>query len=96
MKRWTGNPWRRFGLPARVGWLVAGGYGVAALVVASSVWGREDGYATRPVNVLVSVLCLGFAATCAGKAARFAVGLRRLGWLALVTALLGWAVGEVI
>ena len=47
MKRGTGNPWRRLGLPARVGWLVVGGYSVAAvLVVASSVWGWQGAYAT--------------------------------------------------
>ncbi|HEY2503362.1 MAG TPA: diguanylate cyclase [Mycobacterium sp.] len=97
MKRWTGNPWRRFGLPARIGWLVAGGYGVAAvLVIASWVWGWHGAYATRPVDQVVSVLCLVFATGCAGNAARFAVGRRRFGWLALATGLLGWAVGEVI
>jgi diguanylate cyclase (GGDEF)-like protein len=97
MKRWTENPWQRFGLPARVGWLVVGGYSVAAaLVVASEVSGWYGAYGTRPVDEIVSVPCLVFAAACAGYAARFAVGRRRLGWLALVTALLGWAVGEVI
>jgi diguanylate cyclase (GGDEF)-like protein len=97
MKRWTGNPWRRFGLSAPVGWLVVGGYGVAAvLVAASSVWGWRGAYQTRPVDEVVSVLCLVFAAACAGYAARFAVGRRSFGWLALMTALLGWAVGEVI
>ena len=97
MKRGTGNPWRRFGLPARVGWLVVAVYAVAGLlVIASSVWGWQGAHATRPVDEIVSVLCLVFAAGCAGYAARFEVGRRRLGWLALVTALLGWAVGEVI
>jgi diguanylate cyclase len=97
MKRGTGNPWGRLGLPARVGWLVVGGYGVAAaLVVASSVWGWQGAYATRPIDEIVSVLCLVFAAGCAGYAARFAADRRRLGWLALVIALLSWAVGEVI
>jgi diguanylate cyclase (GGDEF)-like protein len=98
MKRWTGNPWRRFGLPARVGWLVVVGYGVAAvLIAASSVWGWEGAYATRPVDDVVSVVCLVFAAACAGYAARFAGERRhRSGWLALVTALLGWAIGEGI
>ena len=97
MKRGTGNPWARLGLPARVGWLVVGGYGVAAaLVVASSVWGWQGAYATRPIDEIVSVLCLVFTAGCAGYAARFAADRRRLGWLALVIALLGWAVGEVI
>ena len=97
MKRGTGNPWRRLGLPAHVGWLVVAVYSVAAvLIAASSVFGWEGVYATRPVDELVTVLCLVFAAVCAGRAARAAVGRRRLGWLALVTALLGWAVGEVI
>ena len=97
MKRGTGNPWGRLGLPARVGWLVVGGYGVAAaLVVASSVCGWRGAYATRPIDEIVSVLCLVFTAGCAGYAARFAADRRRLGWLALVIALLGWAVGEVI
>jgi diguanylate cyclase len=97
MKRGTGNPWRRLGLPARVGWLVVGGYGVAAaLVVASSVWGWRGAYATRPIDEIVSVLCLVFTAGCAGYAARFAADRRRSGWLALVIALLGWAVGETV
>ena len=68
MKRGTGNPWRRLGLPARVGWLVVGGYGIAAaLVVASSVWGSQGAYATRPIDEIVSVLCLVFAAACAAR-----------------------------
>ena len=97
MERDAGNVWRRFGLPARVGWLVVGGYGLAAaLVVASWAWGWQGAYATRPIDEIVSVLCLVFAAGCASYAARFAVGRRRLGWLALATGLLGWAVGEVI
>ena len=75
MKRWTENPWRCFGLPARAGWLVTGVYGVAAvLVIASAVWGWKGDYATRPVDEVVSVFCLVFAAACAGKAARSAVG----------------------
>ena len=97
MKRGTGNPWRRLGVPAHVGWLVVAVYSVAAaLIAASSVFGLQGAYATRPVDELVSVLCLVFAAACAGRAARAAVGRRRLGWLALVIALLGWTVGEVI
>ena len=94
MKRGVRNAWRHFGLPARVGWLVFAVYSVAALLVAtSSVWGDN---AARRVDELVTVPCLVFAAACAGKAARCALGRRRLGWLALLTALLGWAVGEVI
>ena len=97
MKRWTENPWQRFGLRACVGWLVVGGYSVAVvLVIASFVWGWHGAYATRPVDEVVSVVCLVFAAGCAAIAARFAVGRRRFGWLALGTGLLGWAVGEVI
>jgi diguanylate cyclase (GGDEF)-like protein len=97
MKRWAGNPWRRFGLPPRVGWLVVAGYGVgAALVATSQLLGWEGAYATRPVDEAVSVLGLVFAAACAGLAARLSIGRRRYGWLALMVALLGWAVGEVI
>ncbi|MGE2818093.1 diguanylate cyclase domain-containing protein [Mycobacterium heidelbergense] len=97
MTRWTGNPWQRLGLPARVGWLVVGGYGVAALLVAaSSMWGWEGAYATRPVDEVVFALCIVVTATCAGYAARFSTGRRRFGWLALVTALAGWAVGEAL
>ena len=67
MERDAGNVWRRFGLPARVGWLVVGGYGLAAaLVVASWAWGWQGAYATRPIDEIVSVLCLAFAAGCAG------------------------------
>jgi diguanylate cyclase len=97
MRRWTGNPWQRLGLSARVGWLIVGVYAVAdALIVTSSVWGLEGAYATRPVDEIVTVVCLLVAAACAGHAARFAVARRRIGWLAMLTALLGWAGGEVI
>ncbi len=98
MKRWTGNPWQRFGLPARRGWLVVGGYGIAAaLIVASSILGWEGTYATWPIDNVALVVCLVGAAACAGYAARFAAKRRyRFGWLALATALLGWAVGEII
>jgi diguanylate cyclase len=97
MTRWAGNPWRRFGLSARMGWLVVGVYGVAAvLVVASSVYGWKGSSATRPVDQVVMALCLVFAAASAGYAARFSTGRRRFGWLALVMALAGWAVGEVL
>ena len=101
MKRWTGNPWRRVGLLARTGWFVVGGYCVAAVLVAAasvlrSVCGWRGPDTTRPLGEAVKVLCLVFAAVCAGYAARRAVGRRKFGWLALVTALLGWAVGEVI
>ncbi len=97
MERWWGNPWRRFGLPPRIGWLVVGGYSLAAvLIIMSSIWGWQGAYATRPVDNVALTLCLVFAAACAGYAAHFAVGRRRFGWLALVTALVGAAVGEVI
>jgi diguanylate cyclase len=97
MKRWTGNPWRRYGLPARLGWLVAGGYVVAALlIVTSSVFGWRGAYPARPVDEIVFALCLVVAAACAGYAARFSAGRRRIGWLALATALAGWTVGEVL
>ncbi|WP_083667215.1 bifunctional diguanylate cyclase/phosphodiesterase [Mycobacterium sp. SP-6446] len=98
MTRWTGNPWRRLGLPAHIGWLVAGGYGVAALLVAaSSIWRWRGAYATRPVDEVVFALCLVAAAACAGYAARCSTERRRrFGWLALVTALVGWAIGEVL
>ena len=101
MKRWTGNPWRRVGLLPRIGWLVVGGYGAAVVPIAAasvlgSVCGWRGPYTTRPLGEAVKVLCLVFAAVCAGYAARRALGRRKFGWLALVTALLGWAVGEVI
>ncbi|BAX93860.1 diguanylate cyclase domain-containing protein [Mycobacterium shigaense] len=97
MTRGRRNPWRRFRLPARVGWLILGFYSLAAgLVVASSFWGWEGTYEIRPVDDIAVVLCLVFTAACAGHAARCAVGRARLGWLALVTGVLGWAVGQVI
>ncbi|OBG22822.1 diguanylate phosphodiesterase [Mycobacterium sp. 852002-51057_SCH5723018] len=84
-------------MPAGLGWLVAGGYGVAAVVVvASSVVGWRGAYTTRPVDEAASELCVVFAAACAGYAARHGAGRRRFGWLALMVALLGWAVGELI
>jgi diguanylate cyclase len=94
MKRGVASPWRHFGLSAGVGWLVAAVYSVAAVLIAtSSVWGGNPG---RRVDELVTVLSALFAAACAGEAARCALGRRRCGWLALATALSGWAVGEVI
>lgn len=97
MERLTRNPWRRFGLSARAGWLLVAGYGLGAVLVVASTWlGWRGAYATQPTNEFVTVLCLVFGAACAGLAARRRRGRHRLGWLALVTALLGWAVGEVI
>ncbi|TDK88530.1 diguanylate cyclase [Mycobacterium paragordonae] len=76
---------------------VVGGYCLAAaLVTASSVLGWQGPYATRPAVQVVTVLCLAFAAACAGRAARHSVGRRRCGWAALVVALAGWAAGEII
>ncbi|EUA39487.1 cyclic diguanylate phosphodiesterase domain protein [Mycobacterium avium subsp. avium 2285 (R)] len=70
MKRWAVNPWRRSGVPARVGWLLAGGYGTAALLVLlSSVRGWRGPYGTRPVDDLVMFVCLAVAAMCAARAA---------------------------
>src|SRR5271168_1980100 len=97
MKRGTGNPWRHLGLPAPVGWLVVAVYGIAAvLITASSVWGHHGGKAALRADQLVMVACVAFAAACAGRAARFAVGRSRHGWLAQLVALVGWAVGEFI
>jgi diguanylate cyclase (GGDEF)-like protein len=97
MTRWTGNPWRRFGLSARAGWLLLGVYSVAALlVIVSSASGWRGSAAARPVDQVVMAVCLVSAAVSAGYAARFSTGRRRFGWLALVTGLLGWAVGEAL
>lgn len=97
MKRWTGNPWQRFGLSAHVGWLVVAGYLVAgALIVISSLRNWEGQYATRPVDEVVLAASLLFGVVCGLRAARCADGRRRYGWLAMVAALLGWAVGEII
>ncbi len=97
MNPWAGNPWRRLGLSARTGWLVAAGYGVAGTLVAvSSLRGWRGPYGTRPVHEIVTVGCLLVTAACAGYAARAAAGRQRFGWLALLTALLGWVVGEAI
>lgn len=97
MTRRAGNPWRRFGLSARMGWLLVGVYGVAALlVVASSLFRWRGAYGTRPVDEAAFALCLLVAGACALYAARFSTGRRRFGWLALVIGLLGWASGEVL
>ncbi|WP_142361306.1 hypothetical protein [Mycobacterium ostraviense] len=91
------TPRRRFGRPVRADWLVGGGYAAAVtLTAAISIGGAPGAYPARPVNQLVPVLSLLFTAACAGNAARCAAGRRSLGWLALTTALAGWAVGEVI
>jgi diguanylate cyclase len=97
MKPGKGHPRQGLGLPARVAVAVVAVYGVAGLLVAASLlWGSEGPYAASSVDEVVKVLCLVFAAACTYRAARLAVGRRRYGWLALVTALLGWAVGESI
>jgi diguanylate cyclase (GGDEF)-like protein len=97
MKRWAGNPWQQFGLATRIGWSVIVGYTAAAsLIAASSLWGWTGAYATRPIDEIVTLLCLLFAAAGTGYAARFAAGRRRYGWLAMTVALVGWAIGEVI
>lgn len=97
MKPWAGKPWRRLRLPPRLGWLVVAVYGLAAaLVMASSIAGWQGAYATRPVDEIALAICLLFGAACAGYAARSAAGRHRAGWLAMVTAQLGWAAGEVI
>ena len=97
MKRWTGLPCPFSGLTMGVSCAVVGGYFVAAaLVAASSLLAWQGPYAIRPVDDFVSVLSLGFTAGCAARAARAAVGRRRVGWLALAIGLLGWAVGQVI
>ncbi|WP_264916795.1 diguanylate cyclase domain-containing protein [Mycobacterium kiyosense] len=76
---------------------VVGGYALAAaLVLPSSLLGWQGPYATRPLVQVVTVLCLLFAAGCAARAARHAVGRRRFGWLSLAVALTGWVVGEII
>jgi diguanylate cyclase (GGDEF)-like protein len=97
MNRWTGNPWQRLGLSAGVGWLVVTGYGVAGvLIVIASVGDWEGAYATRPVDEIALAVCLLFGVASGLRAASCSDGRRRFGWLAMVAAQLGWAVGEVI
>lgn len=96
-KRRAVNPWRRSGVPAPAGWVLVSVYGVAGvLIVLSSFWGWRGPYGTHPINGFVIAMCLAIAAAYAGRAARFKPRRQRYGWLALVTALLGWAAGEVI
>ncbi|WP_082966832.1 bifunctional diguanylate cyclase/phosphodiesterase [Mycobacterium sp. 852002-51163_SCH5372311] len=97
MKRWAGLPCPFTGMTMGLSCAVVGGYGLAAaLVAAASIGGWHGAFATRSVDHVVSVLCLVFTAACAGRAAHIAVGHRRVGWAALATGLLGWAVGQVI
>ncbi|OBF06956.1 bifunctional diguanylate cyclase/phosphodiesterase [Mycobacterium sp. 852002-10029_SCH5224772] len=91
------NPWRRSGVPAPAGWLLAGVYGTAGvLILLSSFYGWRGAYGSRPVNEFVIAVCLVITAACAAHTARSSVGRQRYGWLALVTALLGWGAGEII
>ena len=91
------NPWRRLELSARAGWLVVGVYGVAmAVIVTRAFYGQPEVSATRAVDEVVLLVCLLFAAGCMLRAARAATGRRRYGWIAMATALVGWAAGEVI
>lgn len=94
MKRRAVNPWRRSGVPARAGWLLAGVYGAAGLLILLSSY--EGWHGPHPVSGFVIAVCLVITAAYAGRAARFKAPRQRYGWLALVTALLGWAAGEVI
>ncbi|TAM62816.1 bifunctional diguanylate cyclase/phosphodiesterase [Mycobacterium sp.] len=97
MKRRVVNPWRRSGVPAPAGWLLTGVYGAAgSLILLSSFWGWRGPYGTHPANGFVIAVCLVITAAYAGRAARFKAPRQRYGWLALVTALLGWAAGEII
>ena len=97
MKRGTGDRWRHFGVPARVARPIVAAYGVAAvLVTALSAWGSRGGDAALRADQLVMIACAAFAGICAGRAARLADGRRRWGWLAQLTALAGWSVGEFI
>lgn len=97
MKRRAVNPWQRAGVPGRAGWLLIAAYGAAALLILlASFLGWRGPYGTHPVNGFVIALCLALAAAYAGRAARFKPRRQRYGWLALVTALLGWAAGEII
>ncbi|OBA58217.1 diguanylate phosphodiesterase [Mycobacterium sp. 1100029.7] len=84
-------------MSARVGWLVVTGYGLAgALIVVASIRDWEGAYATRPVDEIALAASLLFGAACGLRAARYAYRRRRYGWLAMVTAQVGWAVGELI
>ncbi|WP_245843142.1 diguanylate cyclase domain-containing protein [Mycolicibacterium vulneris] len=97
MKRWAVNPWPRFGLPARRGWLLVGAYGAAELaIVVSKFWGSRGPYGTRPINEVVIAVCLAITAAWSGAAARRKAGRQRYGWAALVMGLVGWAAGEII
>ena len=97
MRRRAVNPWRRAGVPAPAGWLLAGVYGAAGLLILlSSSWGWRGPDGTHPANGFVIAVCLAITAAYAGRAARFKTLRQRYGWLALVTALLGWAAGEII
>jgi diguanylate cyclase (GGDEF)-like protein len=97
MKRWTGLPCPVSGLAMGISCSVVGGYGLAAALVAASRLFRWHGaYATRPVDQVVTLICLAFAIGCAGRAARHSLGRRRAGWLTMTVALAGWAVGEFI
>ncbi|MFY2859333.1 diguanylate cyclase domain-containing protein [Mycobacterium sp. THU-M104] len=97
MKPSTDGPWVRLALSARVGWILVASFGGAeATLAASWLWGWQGPAGTRPVNEIVTVASLLCAAGCAANAARFAAGRSRFGWLALMTALLGWALGEAI
>ncbi|WP_297593106.1 bifunctional diguanylate cyclase/phosphodiesterase [Mycobacterium sp.] len=97
MRRRAVTPWRRAGVPAPAGWRLAGVYGAATvLILLSSSWGWRGPYGTHPANGFVIAVCLAITAAYAGRAARFKAPRQRYGWLALVTALLGWAAGEII
>ncbi|WP_437339778.1 diguanylate cyclase domain-containing protein [Mycobacterium asiaticum] len=91
------RPYPLPGLTKGISLAVIGGYGVAAaLVAASSSFGWQGPYATRPVIQVVTLVGLAFAVGCTGRAACHARGRRSAGWLALSVALAGWVVGEVI
>jgi len=99
--RWTGNPWRRFGVSARAGRLIAAGYGLGLVLIVScglcrTLTGWRGHLPFRPIDGLVLVVSLAATAGCAAKAARRSEGRRKWGWLALVIALISWGLGEAI
>ncbi|ORV55462.1 diguanylate phosphodiesterase [Mycobacterium florentinum] len=66
------------------------------MIIVASVRNWEGEYATRPVDEIALAASLLFGAACGLRAARYTTGRRRVGWLAMVTALMGWAIGELI
>src|SRR4051794_28171700 len=95
MNSWATAQSHRLGLSARAGSIVAAFYGTAIFVLGVWIFFQfEVAARPQPIDEVICVLAVTFAAGCAGFAASRAHGRKRYGWLAMTTAMTSWAIAE--